>query len=297
MCPRPRTTVAAAASNDVALSDGISTGNDEPVSVSSSRPPVLVSGQDSQLLTNTKDEPATTPQSKPIPVPRPRTTVATAASRDAALSDGISTGNDEPVSVSSARPVPVPRPRTTLATAATADTSRSDGACDTDDLAHTTSAWSEQRTEARKRAHTATLKSVERMSTAYNSSKKRRVQTFGVGDNVSVAIPVLDRTSTDIRRLPGQVTAVKGNKVQMYEVATEYGLLQTKLRADDLQSYSGSVDFNTTRYNPNVTLPYVDSTVCKRFALCYRSAVCLSVLSWYGFPALRERGTAPHPLF
>ena len=72
------------------------------------------------------------------------------------------------------------------------------------------------------------------MSTAYNSSKKKRpVQTFNVGDNVSVTILALDRTSTDVCHLPGQVTAVKVNKVQMYEVATEYGLLQTKLRAGD----------------------------------------------------------------
>jgi len=63
--------------------------------------------------------------------------------------------------------------------------------------------------------------------------KKGRVQTFDVGVNVSVTIPALDRTSTDVCRLPGQVTAVKGNKVQTYEVATEYRMLQTKLRASD----------------------------------------------------------------
>ena len=185
---------------------------------------------------------STTPPSRPIPVPRPRTTVAAAASDDAACSDGIRIGNEESSEAAPSRPVPVPRPRTTLGAAASEDTTRSDE----DDTA---SAWSEQRTEARNRAYAATLKSAERMSMAYNSSKKRRVQTFDVGDNVSVAIPALDRTCTDVRRLPGQVTAVKGNKVQMYEVATEYGLLQIKLRAGDLQSYNGDVDINTTRYN------------------------------------------------
>ena len=195
--------------------------------------------------------PYDTSTSRPIPAPRLQNKSAAATPGDAAPKDGILNVDDKPSDPTASRPVPIPRPRTTIAAAVTDDTTRVDGAGDkdADDVPQSTSAWSEQRSEARKRAHAATLKSAERMSAVYNSNKKRRVQTFVVGDNVSVAIPALDRTSTDVRRLPGQVTAVKGDKVQMYEVATEYGLLQTKLRAGDLQSYSGDLNINTTRYN------------------------------------------------
>jgi len=43
------------------------------------------------------------------------------------------------------------------------------------------------------------------------------------------------------------VTAVKGDRVKMYVVGTKLGILQSKLRAGDLQSYNGDVICDTNR--------------------------------------------------
>ena len=74
-----------------------------------------------------------------------------------------------------------------------------------------------------------------------------KVKDFAVGDKVSVSVPYHERTSTDLRRLPGIVTAVKGDRVKMYVVGTKFGILQSKLRAGDLQSYNGDVTCHTNR--------------------------------------------------
>ena len=66
-----------------------------------------------------------------------------------------------------------------------------------------------------------------------------------MGDKVSFAVPNNDRASTDVRRLPGHLTEVKGSVVQIYAVATQFGVINSKLYAGDLEHYNGSIDIKT----------------------------------------------------
>ena len=102
-----------------------------------------------------------------------------------------------------------------------------------------------KRQSSRKRAYNNTVKSAAHISDFYNNSKRRKTVHFDVGDTVSVAIPVHDRAATDMRRLPGQVTKVTGSAVQMFTITTEFGVLQSKLRAGDLEHYTGVVAANS----------------------------------------------------
>ncbi len=62
-----------------------------------------------------------------------------------------------------------------------------------------------------------------------------QVQDFEVGDRVSIGVPKLDRTSTDLLRLPGKVLSVHGKICKQYKVATEFGVLNGRYRSGDLQ--------------------------------------------------------------
>ena len=81
------------------------------------------------------------------------------------------------------------------------------------------------------------------MSNPYN--KKFKAADYYVGDSVSVKIPKIDRSSTDLSRIPGVIIKVAGHKVISYQIGTEYGILNDCYRAvGDLQHYSGSVEVN-----------------------------------------------------
>ena len=94
----------------------------------------------------------------------------------------------------------------------------------------------------RKRALDNTYKAATSMSNFYNRKKRKTACEFNVGDRVSLGIPKLDRTSTDLPRLPCVVIAVHGEKVLSYSLATEFGRLEQRFRAGDLMTYTGTVD-------------------------------------------------------
>ena len=97
-------------------------------------------------------------------------------------------------------------------------------------------------TTIRKRALDNTFAAAASMSTYYNRRNRIRVQSFSVGDRVSICVPKLDRTSTDLPRIPCQVIKVHGEKQVSYTLATRHGTLQGTYRAGDIQTYSGSVE-------------------------------------------------------
>ena len=67
---------------------------------------------------------------------------------------------------------------------------------------------------------------------------------FQLDDKVTVQIPKKERTSGDVSRMPGVVTAVSGDVVLMYEVSTQFGTLSRKFRSGDMQTYIGTVSVN-----------------------------------------------------
>ena len=54
--------------------------------------------------------------------------------------------------------------------------------------------------------------------------------TFHIGDKVTVSIPKLDRSKTDVPWLPCVIAHVYGDKVKTYCLTTAYGTLKGKFR-------------------------------------------------------------------
>ena len=79
------------------------------------------------------------------------------------------------------------------------------------------------------------------MAVKYNKKKGGRTQVFSVGDKVTIGIPKMDRTKTDMPRLPCEITEVFGDKVKTYILGTMFGTIKGKFRGGDLPNYDGSV--------------------------------------------------------
>ena len=70
--------------------------------------------------------------------------------------------------------------------------------------------------QVRQEADQRYLKSAQKMANRYNS--KNKVRVFEVGEAVSVRIPLIDRTSSDLPRLPCIVVEVRGEARQLYRL-------------------------------------------------------------------------------
>ena len=91
-----------------------------------------------------------------------------------------------------------------------------------------------------------------RMKVQYN--KKVKVVQFSVGDKVSIRINKVDRSVTDVKRLPGVVHELKTLKErEVYRILTEHGLLKTFLPANELMPFSGIVKTNPEKKMISVT--------------------------------------------
>ena len=84
------------------------------------------------------------------------------------------------------------------------------------------------------------------MANQYNKRHKA-TPGFCEGDNISVLIPNIERSSTDLSRLPGVIHKVNGTKDISYKVATIYGILASSYRAADLQAFNGSIVAKTDK--------------------------------------------------
>jgi hypothetical protein len=61
---------------------------------------------------------------------------------------------------------------------------------------------------------------------------------------VTVMIPGIDRTKSDLPRLPWIISRVCGTKNEFFELACEFGVLNDCYRASDLDLYHGLVKVN-----------------------------------------------------
>lgn len=169
-----------------------------------------------------------TAESKPIPVNH-QSTVQVDDKTDNQLLDldipYIDLPNDDDNQLSNLNPSSQPQ-------------TESDGDIPKDETRHTS---------IRKRALDNTYVAAAKMCEFYNKRKRIKVQEFSVGDRVSVAVPKLDRSSTDMSRIPCVINKVHGKKVKSYSIGTEYGTLNTKFTGGDLQEYSGAVEGNNSR--------------------------------------------------
>lgn len=87
--------------------------------------------------------------------------------------------------------------------------------------------------------------------------KQRQTTTFELGDQVSVAVPALDRASTDDKRLFGRVIGVHKD-YDSYQIVTKYGILDRNYPISELNPLPSHIDIEIPNPPPTakVTLHY-----------------------------------------
>ena len=70
----------------------------------------------------------------------------------------------------------------------------------------------------RQEADKLYVRNAERMQQKYCKAKRKKVLTFCQGDYVSIRIPRIDRTSTDLHRLPCIVVERHGSQFHLYRL-------------------------------------------------------------------------------
>ena len=73
-------------------------------------------------------------------------------------------------------------------------------------------------------------------------SKMHKVREFRVGEYVSVRIPRIDRSCTDLLRLPCIVVEVVGKAQSLHRLRCKSGVIQRCYQAGDLEPYRGQYD-------------------------------------------------------
>ena len=81
-------------------------------------------------------------------------------------------------------------------------------------------------------------RNAERMKLKH--SKRSKTHKFEVGEFASLRIPRIDRSSTDLQRLPCVIVQVLGKAQTMYRLRCKYGVLQTCFHAGDLEQFKGT---------------------------------------------------------
>jgi hypothetical protein len=94
-------------------------------------------------------------------------------------------------------------------------------------------------------------KAAEKMEKKHDRKRNKRTLEYALLDHVSVMIPRIDRGGSDLRRLPGIVSRIAG---EFYEIKTKYGILNDCVRAGELESYHGILDFDPTSIVNKISL-------------------------------------------
>ena len=95
---------------------------------------------------------------------------------------------------------------------------------------------SKKHIEKRKHADYHYQQNAIRMRDRYN---KKKVHNFKVGDKVALRIPRIDRTTTDLHRLPCIIIQCHGKKQFSYQLQCEYGILNATYPSSELEVYNG----------------------------------------------------------
>ena len=113
----------------------------------------------------------------------------------------------------------------------------------------------------RKKASLNQEKARRQMCLKYNNKKGKTCFEFKIGDKVSVKVDKLDRISLDLKRIPGIVSSKSGDKDLFYSITTEFGVLDTKYRAYELDKYHGLLNVDISKITKKITL----REVCRKF--------------------------------
>ena len=85
-------------------------------------------------------------------------------------------------------------------------------------------------------------KAQDAMSKKHDKKRNKRTVKFNIGESVSLNIPPIDRVGTDFPRLPCVIRDIRNNG-EMHELVSKFGIIDICYRVEDLESYSGSLNF------------------------------------------------------
>ena len=80
------------------------------------------------------------------------------------------------------------------------------------------------------------------MSKKHDKKRNKLTVKFNIGESVSLNIPPIDRVGTDFPRLPCVIRDIRNNG-EMHELVSKFGIIDICYRVEDLESYSGSLNF------------------------------------------------------
>ena len=98
----------------------------------------------------------------------------------------------------------------------------------------------------RAHIHTIQLHANDRSIRQYE--KQRAVITFAIGDKVSVAVPALDRASTDDKHIFGRVIKSFDNA---YSIQTKYGVLDRNYHTSELMALPDTIELGIPEPPPS----------------------------------------------
>ena len=76
------------------------------------------------------------------------------------------------------------------------------------------------------------------MKSRYDTSKRIKVCEFTVGDSVTFKVPVQERGPLDMKRVPEVIVKISNG---CHKIRTQFGLLRTQYRPDELEKCSFKV--------------------------------------------------------
>ena len=95
------------------------------------------------------------------------------------------------------------------------------------------------------------------MSQKHNHKKNKNIHEFEVDDIISVLIPKVDSGHTDFPRLVGKILSVNNQHASShpsYEIVCEYGVLDKRYYAKDLELYMGTIKIHNAILNTQISL-------------------------------------------
>ena len=102
----------------------------------------------------------------------------------------------------------------------------------------------------REKADIHYRKNAERMKRKH--SLVHKVKKFAVGESVGLRIPRIDRSATDVHRLPCVIVKVAGKTQDMYRLRCCSGVLDKCYRADELEPFAGSYNIPVNGWEKEV---------------------------------------------
>ena len=112
----------------------------------------------------------------------------------------------------------------------------------------------------REKADICYRKNAERMR--HKHSLTHKINKFAVGESVGLRIPRIDRTATDVPRLPCVIVKVTGKMLDLYRLRCCFGVLDKCYRADELEPFAGNYNIPVNGWEKEVRISLREAARC-----------------------------------